>query len=347
MSGQRHDWWNEESRSDALLRQVAGKAEKLGRLPTKDEIQADPDLLSLANIAAIYEERSVEVMLAKLARLLYKRGTKPVDLSAAELALSPTERAQKEREYLEFYRTRLAKVKEPGGIKQIRKEQEAAWEAKRLPEGAVIRRIPLKTPEERRRERQALSEKQKRGAWNSLGLESPEAAERRAAWAAGRKTDETSDKDIEKVVKEVVKKIADEVVIAAVLQLKEHFGGFPSQGQINRYNQEHTDAKVPSWPAIVRVLGPDRTAWQARIDARKADAMSDGASTSVAAVAPAPVAKANEAIAEVESEAAQRLEPTKLCLKMRLPTLTVDVRVNGRAYQVQVEFDTAQTTGAN
>lgn len=337
MSGQRHDWWNEESRSDALLRQVAGKAEKLGRLPTKDEIQADPDLPSLANIAAIYEERSVEAMLKRLARLLYKRGISPVNLSLEELALPQAERERVEREYQEFYQVRIAKVKEPGGIKQIRKEQEAAWEAKRLPEGVVIRRIPLKTPEERRRERQALSEKQKRGAWNSLGLESPEAAERRAAWAAGRKTDETSDNDIEKVVTEVARKIADEVIITAVLQLKEHFGGFPSQGQVNRYNQEHANARVPSWPAITRVLGPDRSAWQAQIDARQA-----GAALGTNADEPkgASASAAQVAVSEAKGEGAQRqtMEPAKVLLKMNVPTLTMDVQMNGKVYQVQVEF---------
>lgn len=329
---------------------MASKAESLGRLPTKDDIRADPKLPSLAEIAVTYEDRSVEAMLAKLARLLYKRGIKPVDLSTAELALTPTERVQKEREYLEFYRARLAKVKEPGGIKQLQREQQRAWEEPKIPEGAVIRRIPTKTLEERRRERQALGSKEARRAWNSAGLESVEAAQRRVSWSLCSKSTETekqpaaqslspnADEDeIKKVVENVVKKIADDVVIAAVLQLKEQLGDFPSQRQVFQYKQQHPDAKMPSWPVLVRVLGPDRKTWQAQIDARKGDSVSAGAETGVPEVAP----PAPEVVMPNSATKIQGAETTKVLMKVNMPVVTVDVQLNGKSYQVQVEFGTA------
>lgn len=335
MSGQSYAWWEQESQSDALLRRVAEKAEVLGRLPTADELRNDPNLPSVTNIAVVYEGRSVENLLRRLAGLLYKRGTQPVDLTEDELKLPEAERRRVEAEYREFYQKRLAYVKEPGGIRKLRKEQEAEYQRSQLPAGTVINRIPIRTREQLRADRKeaAEREKEKRHQWNSSGFKG--AAERRAEFRANQETvNNVIGSETERVIKAVSRKIADEVVYTAVKKLKEQLGDFPGQKQLAQYVSEHKGEGVPSWPVIVRVLGSDRSTWQAKLDAYGAGVPLAGAEVGTEAGS-SPVKGAQE---DSASKQGLREEPITLNLKVGIAPTLVNFQIDGRAYVLNLEF---------
>lgn len=115
-------WWEQETRADKMLRQLAGKVKDLGRLPTADDLREDAAMPNLPNIATVMG-MNLEQAQAELASLLYKRGTqqtRPVELTSAELNKPETERREIEREYQEYYEKRIEEVLKPGGIRAIR-----------------------------------------------------------------------------------------------------------------------------------------------------------------------------------------------------------------------------------
>lgn len=126
MSGQRTDWWNEETIRDKLLRELAVKAKELGRLPTSKEISDDPKLPSPGQLVISAGASNLEELLREVATMLYKRGcaqTCPVELTPAELAKGSTERARLEREYRAYYKKQLRRVMEQGGVLKLRRER--------------------------------------------------------------------------------------------------------------------------------------------------------------------------------------------------------------------------------
>ncbi len=251
VSNSSYAWWKKEDYSEELLRKIACKAERLGRLPTEEEIQSDSSLPSLFTIATFYKGRSVASLLRTLAGLLYKRGTHPLDLTAEERALPDAERAKIEQEYWNFYQERIERIKQPGGVSRLRKEQREAQMKKDLPPGVVVKQIPISS---RRKfsEESAEEAEMRRRQWNDFG------------WG------ETSSnrKRVQKGVKRVSRKmVSDEAILKAIETAKAYFGDYPSQWQLTQYRKTHQDEHLPSWTAVVRLLGADRALWPEKIAA--------------------------------------------------------------------------------
>lgn len=271
MSERDFGWWNQETRNDALLRRLICKAEEFGRLPTKEDIKHDASLPSLSEIAMTCDERNVDATLKGIATLLYKRGTKPVDLTPSEQNLPDAERKRLEHEYWNFYQTRLARLKRPGGIKELRQELLANSREPNLPDGDKVVRIPIQSRKSLQRTRRQTSH-DTRQEWNSAGFN--RVAKRRKAHAARQpepnsptpQPDLTPDQ-LRKVVEQVAKeKIADHIIYAAAIKLKDYYGVFPGPHQILQYRQAHPEDPVPSHGVFERLLGKDRQSWQEQID---------------------------------------------------------------------------------
>lgn len=402
MSERDFDWWNKESSSDALLRRLVCKAEELGRLPTKEEIERDGSLPSLSEIAMTCEEHDVDASLSGLAGLLYKRGTKPIDLTPSEQNLPDAERKRLEHEHWNFYQTRLARLKRPGGLKKLRQELQADSQHINLSDSSKVIHIPIQS----RRSLQRALRRTSHGtqqSWNSAGFNG--GVERRKAYAAQQpdpnsstpQPDLTPDQ-IRKVVEQVAKaKIADHIIYAAAMKLKEHYGVFPGPYQISQYRQEHPEDPIPSYGVFERLLGKDRQTWQEQIDKFNAQSPAsapeelpapptppdrrpcllppDSPLPSNLPDSPAPSAPPDSSVMSVLSDPTPAPTPPilpdpllspapsapisspqsdhpvppttlpqgtdKVVLKMNIPSLTVNVQINGQSYQVDVEFGSA------
>ncbi len=393
MSERDFDWWNKESSSDALLRRLVCKAEELGRLPTKEEIERDASLPSLSEIAMTCEEHDVDASLSGLASLLYKRGTQPIDLTPSEQNLPDAERKRLEHEHWNFYQTRLAHLKRPGGLKKLRQELQADSQHINLSDDSKVVCIPIQSRRSLQRTLRRTSHDVQHG-WNSAGFNG--GVERRKAYATQQpdpnsstlQPDLTPDQ-IRKVVEQVAKaKIADHIIYAAAMRLKEHYGAFPGPYQITQYRQAHPEDPIPSFAVFERLLGKDRQGWQEQIDKFNAQSPAPApASTPEEPTAPpappnpapppAPPTPPDPQAAPTSPDSP--LPPTppilpdpspspapsapisspqpdppvppvtspqgtdKIILKMNIPSLTVNVQINGQSYQVDVEFGPATT----
>lgn len=404
MSERDFDWWNKESSSDALLRRLVCKAEELGRLPTKEEIERDASLPSLSEIAMTCEEHDVDASLSGIARLLYKHGTKPVDLTASEQSLPDAERKRLEQEHWNFYQTRLARLKRPGGLKKLRQELQADSQHINLSDNSKVVRIPIQSRRSLQRTLRRTSHDVQHG-WNSAGFNG--GVERRKAYATQQpdpnsstpQPDLTPDQ-IRKAVEQVAKaKIADHIIYAAAIKLKEYYGVFPGPYQISQYRQEHPEDPIPSFAVFERLLGKDRQGWQEQID--KFNAQSPAPAPEEPAVTPTlpnsapppapstppdpqaaptspdsplpptppvpstPSVPPDSSVMSALSDTSTSTVPSapisspqpdhpvplaappqgtdKVILKMNIPSLTVNVQINGQSYQVDVEFGPATT----
>lgn len=180
MIGSEFDWWNQDTPEDKCLLVLIKEVIARGSLPDSSE------RLTGANLCITYFG-SVANAYRKVAGLLYGHGdlTSPEDLLPSERELPEDEQAKILAARRETYERKVQELKTPGTLNRWRREAAAKQFEVKVPEGCVVKQIPLKSAHE-------MIQQHKQTARRTDGLFQPSVSEAPVAKPSGHKQREVS-----------------------------------------------------------------------------------------------------------------------------------------------------------
>lgn len=275
MSGQRTDWWNEETRRDKILRELAIKAKELGRLPTSQEISDDPKLPRPGQLVIDAGVHNLDELLGEVATMLYKRGraqTCPVELTAEELAKDSAERAKIEQNYQAHYERQLQRVMERDGVMKLRKE--IAKQRFEREDATRVVQIPIMSQRElreriggtscwHRREKSSRNE----SAPSNVAMRNRTRSSESKYLAAKKVQGEVATK-LQKAQEEVnevaIRCTSKEQALEALVNVYHQFGRV-TQRAVVMYAREHKNSGTPAVVTAQKLLGASET-WTQQVE---------------------------------------------------------------------------------
>ncbi len=298
------DWWNGDSENDKTLLNIVWIAEKLGRLPTKEEVPNTHQWPYLSRCSIYFG--SFENALEKAAELLYgdKALTSPTDLLPEERALPETEQKRILQERWRMYQETLRELRQPGALNRRRKKREAELRRERYNrsvDGYTVRNLPIrayrdvmkdfdeKTQAQMARSTAGLVEPKKERFEKPLDGRKRRYPNFQEQWAASPynpanrpKTSSQPHLTEEQARAKIAKAAADRRAqgrtvatnakeritrydaILALWLLYQEYGSLPTMMQINLHERVYKGVRIPTCQTIRRLLG-ERDTWEQQL----------------------------------------------------------------------------------
>lgn len=294
-------WWNDnDTPEDKALLMLIRIIEKLGHLPTENDVQDSSEIAEIKRTCITYFG-SFGGGCRKAAKLLYGHQdlTSPDDLLPAELELSQDEQAIILAERRRNYQQKVQELKVPGTLGRWRREASRKQFEMQVPKGCVVKRIPTRTARELREEREKalcktkglfvptdapvrkpVSSAKRQHGKSSLREEwersqrQQEETRRRAQQAQAQKAQQNqllaqtqpAQNNLSKGREEMggPRRSKDEL-LQMLYDLSKRMGRIPSLTQLRLYSDMHDGRKLPSATTFLKALGGKDT-WAQQLE---------------------------------------------------------------------------------
>lgn len=298
------DWWNGDNENDKTLLNIVWIAEKLGRLPTSEEVPNTHQWPYLSRCSIYFG--SFENALEKVAELLYgnKVLTSPTDLLPEERELPEIEQKRILQERWRMYQETLQELRQPGALNRRRKKREAELRRERYNrsvDGYTVRNLPIrayhdvmkdfdeKTQAQMARSTAGLVEPKKERFEKPLDGRKRRYPNFQEQWAASPynpanrpKTSSQPHLTEEQARAKIAKAAADRRAqgrtvatnakeritrydaILALWLLYQEYGSLPTMMQINLHERVYKGVRIPTCQTIRRLLG-ERDTWEQQL----------------------------------------------------------------------------------